>query len=63
MVGVEHRRRRAGRLLPLLRLEGLLLGDLHAHGPDAVDFYTRKKTTTSRYFSDGESSGAYFVER
>jgi len=39
------------------------LGDLHAHGPDAVDFYTRKKTVTSRYFSDGQGSGPYFVER
>jgi len=39
------------------------LGDLHAHGPDAVDFYTRKKTITSRYFSDGQGSGHYFVER
>jgi malonate-semialdehyde dehydrogenase (acetylating)/methylmalonate-semialdehyde dehydrogenase len=38
------------------------LGDLHAHGPDAVEFYTRKKTVTSRFFSDGEESGAYFVE-
>jgi malonate-semialdehyde dehydrogenase (acetylating)/methylmalonate-semialdehyde dehydrogenase len=37
------------------------LGDLHAHGPDAVDFYTRKKTVTSRFFSSGES-GSYFVE-
>jgi malonate-semialdehyde dehydrogenase (acetylating)/methylmalonate-semialdehyde dehydrogenase len=24
------------------------LGDLHAHGTDAVDFYTRKKTVTAR---------------
>jgi malonate-semialdehyde dehydrogenase (acetylating)/methylmalonate-semialdehyde dehydrogenase len=39
------------------------LGDLHAHGPDAVDFYTRKKTVTSRYFSSGQGSGRYFVER
>jgi malonate-semialdehyde dehydrogenase (acetylating) / methylmalonate-semialdehyde dehydrogenase len=39
------------------------LGDLHAHGPDAVDFYTRKKTVTSRYFSSGQGSGPYFVER
>jgi malonate-semialdehyde dehydrogenase (acetylating)/methylmalonate-semialdehyde dehydrogenase len=39
------------------------LGDLHAHGPDAVDFFTRKKTVTSRYFSSGQGSGAYFVER
>jgi malonate-semialdehyde dehydrogenase (acetylating)/methylmalonate-semialdehyde dehydrogenase len=38
------------------------LGDLHAHGTDAVDFYTRKKTVTSRWFSSGQTSGAYFVE-
>src|SRR5918998_370373 len=37
------------------------LGDLHAHGTDAVDFYTRKKTVTTRFFSSGES-GSYFVE-
>jgi malonate-semialdehyde dehydrogenase (acetylating)/methylmalonate-semialdehyde dehydrogenase len=37
------------------------LGDLHAHGPDAIEFYTRKKTVTSRWFSGGES-GRYFVE-
>ena len=37
------------------------LGDLHAHGTDAVDFYTRKKTVTSRWFSDGET-GRFFVE-
>jgi malonate-semialdehyde dehydrogenase (acetylating)/methylmalonate-semialdehyde dehydrogenase len=39
------------------------LGDLHAHGSDAVDFYTRKKTVTSRWFSSGQGSGSYFVER
>ncbi len=39
------------------------LGDLHAHGADAVEFYTRKKTVTSRYFSSGQGSGTYFVER
>jgi len=39
------------------------LGDLHAHGPDAVEFYTRKKTVTSRWFSSGQGSDAYFVER
>jgi malonate-semialdehyde dehydrogenase (acetylating)/methylmalonate-semialdehyde dehydrogenase len=38
------------------------LGDLHAHGTDAVDFYTRKKTVTSRFFSSGEGGGPYFVE-
>jgi malonate-semialdehyde dehydrogenase (acetylating) / methylmalonate-semialdehyde dehydrogenase len=39
------------------------LGDLHAHGTDAVDFYTRKKTVTSRWFSSGQGTGPYFVER
>jgi malonate-semialdehyde dehydrogenase (acetylating) / methylmalonate-semialdehyde dehydrogenase len=37
------------------------LGDLHAQAGDAVDFYTRKKTVTSRWFSGGET-GRYFVE-
>jgi malonate-semialdehyde dehydrogenase (acetylating)/methylmalonate-semialdehyde dehydrogenase len=39
------------------------LGDLHAHGPDAVEFFTRKKTVTSRWFSAGQGGGTYFVER
>jgi malonate-semialdehyde dehydrogenase (acetylating)/methylmalonate-semialdehyde dehydrogenase len=39
------------------------LGDLHAHGTDGVEFYTRKKTVTSRWFSSGQGSGTYFVER
>jgi malonate-semialdehyde dehydrogenase (acetylating)/methylmalonate-semialdehyde dehydrogenase len=38
------------------------LGDLHAHGTDAVEFYTRKKTVTSRWFSSGQGHGEYFVE-
>ena len=38
------------------------LGDVHAHGLDGVEFFTRKKTVTSRYFSSGQGSGAYFVE-
>jgi malonate-semialdehyde dehydrogenase (acetylating) / methylmalonate-semialdehyde dehydrogenase len=37
------------------------LGDLHAHGADAIEFYTRKKTVTSRYFS-GAAGGPYFVD-
>ena len=37
------------------------LGDLHAHGTDGVDFFTRKKTVTSRWFSDGQT-GKFFVE-
>lgn len=38
------------------------LGDLHAHGTDGVDFYTRKKTITTRWYSDGQV-GKYFVEQ
>ena len=38
------------------------LGDLHAHGPDAIEFYTRKKTITSRYFSE-QPTGAFFTDK
>jgi len=37
-------------------------GDLHAHGPDAVDFYTRKKTVTTRYFSQ-QPTGSFFTDK
>ena len=37
-------------------------GDIHAHGGDAVEFFTRKKTITSRWFSAGES-GRFFTEQ
>ncbi|NGQ96300.1 CoA-acylating methylmalonate-semialdehyde dehydrogenase [Brevibacillus sp. SYP-B805] len=29
-------------------------GDLHANGKDGVEFFTRKKTVTERWFDDGE---------
>jgi malonate-semialdehyde dehydrogenase (acetylating)/methylmalonate-semialdehyde dehydrogenase len=38
------------------------LGDLHAHGPDAVEFYTRKKTVTSRWFSEAAGGARLFGE-
>jgi malonate-semialdehyde dehydrogenase (acetylating)/methylmalonate-semialdehyde dehydrogenase len=38
------------------------LGDLHAHGPDAIEFYTRKKTVTSRWFSDSAGGARLFGE-
>jgi malonate-semialdehyde dehydrogenase (acetylating)/methylmalonate-semialdehyde dehydrogenase len=38
-------------------------GDVHAHGTDGVEFFTRKKTVTTRYYSSGQGSGSYFVER
>ena len=47
---------------PFSGWKGSFFGDLHAHGADAVEFYTRKKTITSRYFSGGET-GKFFVEQ
>jgi malonate-semialdehyde dehydrogenase (acetylating)/methylmalonate-semialdehyde dehydrogenase len=37
-----------------------LFGDLHAYGPDAVRFYTRRKTVTQRWPSAGVREGAVF---
>ncbi|TRY25076.1 CoA-acylating methylmalonate-semialdehyde dehydrogenase [Brevibacillus sp. LEMMJ03] len=31
-------------------------GDLHANGKDGVEFYTKKKTVTSRWFDDGDTA-------
>jgi malonate-semialdehyde dehydrogenase (acetylating)/methylmalonate-semialdehyde dehydrogenase len=47
---------------PFSGWKGSFFGDLHAHGTDAVEFYTRKKTVTSRFFSGGES-GRFFTEQ
>jgi malonate-semialdehyde dehydrogenase (acetylating)/methylmalonate-semialdehyde dehydrogenase len=37
-----------------------LFGDLHAYGPDAVRFYTKRKTITQRWPSVGVREGAAF---
>lgn len=37
-----------------------LFGDLHAYGPDAVRFYTKRKTMTQRWPSAGVREGAVF---
>lgn len=37
-----------------------LFGDLHAYGPDAVRFYTKRKTITQRWPSAGVREGAHF---
>lgn len=37
-----------------------LFGDLHAYGPDAVRFYTKRKTITQRWPSAGLREGAVF---
>ncbi|HEX4734198.1 MAG TPA: CoA-acylating methylmalonate-semialdehyde dehydrogenase [Thermoleophilaceae bacterium] len=62
MVGVNIGVAAPVAFFPFSGWKASFLGDLHAHGPDAVDFYTRKKTITSRWFSSGQGHGAYFVE-
>ncbi|MDG0980364.1 MAG: CoA-acylating methylmalonate-semialdehyde dehydrogenase [Halieaceae bacterium] len=37
-----------------------LFGDLHAYGPDAVKFYTKRKTITQRWPSSGVREGVQF---
>ena len=37
-----------------------LFGDLYAYGPDAVRFYTRRKTITQRWPSSGVREGAQY---
>lgn len=63
MVGVNIGVAAPVAFFPFSGWKASFLGDLHAHGPDAVEFFTRKKTITSRYFSGGHDSGSYFVER
>jgi malonate-semialdehyde dehydrogenase (acetylating) / methylmalonate-semialdehyde dehydrogenase len=62
MVGVNIGVAAPVAFFPFSGWKASFLGDLHAHGTDAVDFYTRKKTITTRYFSETES-GRYFVEK
>jgi malonate-semialdehyde dehydrogenase (acetylating)/methylmalonate-semialdehyde dehydrogenase len=61
MVGVNIGVAAPVAFFPFSGWKASFLGDLHAHGPDAVEFYTRKKTITTRYFSETDS-GRYFVE-
>jgi len=35
---------------PFVGWKGSFFGDLHATGRDAVEFYTRKKVVTTRWF-------------
>jgi malonate-semialdehyde dehydrogenase (acetylating)/methylmalonate-semialdehyde dehydrogenase len=51
MVGVNIGVAAPVAFFPFSGWKGSFFGDLHAHGPDAVEFFTRKKTVTSRYFT------------
>ena len=63
MVGVNIGVAAPVAFFPFSGWKASFLGDLHAHGPDAVEFFTRKNTITSRYFSGGHERGSYFVEK
>jgi malonate-semialdehyde dehydrogenase (acetylating)/methylmalonate-semialdehyde dehydrogenase len=60
MVGVNIGVAAPVAFFPFSGWKGSFFGDIHAHGQDAVEFYTRKKTITSRWFS--EPTGKFFVE-
>ena len=62
MVGVNIGVAASPAYFPFSGWKDSFFGDLHVHGWDAVEFFTRKKTVTSRYFSRGET-GKYFVEQ
>ena len=62
MVGVNIGVAASPAYFPFSGWKDSFFGDLHVHGWDAVDFFTRKKTVTSRFFSAGET-GKYFVEQ
>ncbi len=62
MVGVNIGVAASPAYFPFSGWKDSFFGDVHVHGFDAVEFFTRKKTITSRYFSAGET-GKYFVEQ
>lgn len=62
MVGVNIGVAASPAYFPFSGWKDSFFGDLHVHGWDAVEFFTRKKTVTSRYFS-GSETGKYFVEQ
>jgi malonate-semialdehyde dehydrogenase (acetylating) / methylmalonate-semialdehyde dehydrogenase len=38
-----------------------LMGDHHAHGSEAVRFYTRQKAVTQRWLAEAAGAGAQFA--
>ncbi len=62
MVGVNIGVAASPAYFPFSGWKDSFFGDLHVHGWDGIEFFTRKKTVTSRFFSAGET-GKYFVEQ
>jgi malonate-semialdehyde dehydrogenase (acetylating)/methylmalonate-semialdehyde dehydrogenase len=50
MIGVNIGVPAPAAYFPFVGWKGSFYGDLHATGRDAIDFYTRKKVITSRWF-------------
>ncbi len=62
MVGVNIGVAASPAYFPFSGWKDSFFGDLHVHGWDAVEFFMRKKTVTSRYFSSG-TTGKFFTEQ
>jgi malonate-semialdehyde dehydrogenase (acetylating) / methylmalonate-semialdehyde dehydrogenase len=62
MVGVNIGVAASPAYFPFSGWKDSFFGDMHVHGWDAVEFFTRKKTVTSRYFSSG-TTGKFFTEQ
>ena len=62
MVGVNIGVAASPAYFPFSGWKDSFFGDLHVHGWDAIEFFTRKKTITSRYFSAG-TTGKFFTEQ
>lgn len=62
MVGVNIGVAASPAYFPFSGWKHSFFGDLHVHGWEAVEFFTRKKTAIPRYLSAGET-GNFFVEQ
>jgi malonate-semialdehyde dehydrogenase (acetylating)/methylmalonate-semialdehyde dehydrogenase len=51
MVGINVSVPAPSPYFPFAGWKGSFYGDLHAHGKDAIEFYTEKKVITSRWVS------------
>jgi len=49
MVGINVSVPAPSAFFPFAGWKGSFYGDLHAHGKDAIEFYTEKKVVTSRW--------------
>jgi malonate-semialdehyde dehydrogenase (acetylating)/methylmalonate-semialdehyde dehydrogenase len=62
MVGVNIGVPASPAYFPFSGWKDSFFGDVHVQGWDAIEFFTRKKTVTSRYFSTA-TTGKFFTEQ